>query len=61
VQDVQQLERSGQATRHCPDESLMTIVQSYSESFDAAHDLACEHIAVIERLLYIGHERLNFS
>jgi hypothetical protein len=38
----------------------MSIVESNSESFDAAHDLASEHIAVLERLLYIGDERLNF-
>jgi hypothetical protein len=38
----------------------MPIVESYSESFDTAHDLTNEHIAVLEWLLYVGYERLNF-
>lgn len=56
----QDLEWARQAPRHSPNECLMPVVQSYSESFDARHDLAGEHIAVLERLLYIGNERLNF-
>jgi hypothetical protein len=60
MQDVQELEWARQVASHSPHECLMPIIESYSESFDAAHDLAGEHIAVLEWLLHIGNERLNF-
>ena len=61
MQDVEDLEWARQAASRSPNECLMPIVESYSESFYAPHNLASEHIAVLERLLYVGDRALEFS
>ena len=39
---------------------MILSIETYSESFDTANDLASEHIAVLERLLDVSDKRLNF-